>query len=161
MRVHHASAFAITCFVVVYITHPSTATIALGAQPHCGECERVVARAVKLLPQRPQRVVVVDADSVPPALRRRIQSAEGFVTPGDDTVYLKKQGLTFHHALRGAGDWDYALATIIWHEMAHIDGADEVEAQHQEELLWRQFIVERRIDAGKGLRYLALLRKRR
>jgi hypothetical protein len=159
MRVHHAS--AITCFVVVYITHPSTATIALAAQPHCAECERVVARAVKLLPQRPHRVVVVDADSVPPALRRRIQLAEGFVTAGDDTVYLKKQGLTFHQALRGAGNWDYALAAVIWHEMAHINGADEAEAQRQEELLWRQFIVERRIDAGAGLRYLALLRKRR
>jgi hypothetical protein len=106
-------------------------------------------------------VVVVDAESVPPALRRRIQWAEGFVTPSDDTVYLKKQGLTFHHALRGAGDWDYALAAVIWHEMAHINGADEAEAQRQEELLWQQFIVERRIDAGAGLRYLAVLRKRR
>ena len=31
--------------------------------------------------------------------------------------------------------------------MAHIDGADEAEAQRQEELLWQQFIVARRIDA--------------
>jgi hypothetical protein len=106
-------------------------------------------------------VVVIDADGVPPAPKRSIQWAEGFVTAGDVTVYLRKQGMIFRHALRGASEWDYALAAVIWHEMAHISGPDEVEAQRQEELLWKQFIVERRIDAGVGLRYLAVLRKRR
>jgi predicted Zn-dependent protease len=67
----------------------------------------------------------------------------------------------FHHALWRAGVWDYALAAVIWHEMAHVDGADEAEAQRQEERLWQQFIVERRVEAGIGLKYLALLRKRR
>jgi hypothetical protein len=161
MRLRHASAFAITSLVVIHLAHPYAVTIALGAQPECGECERVVARALKLLPRQPQKVVVLDPDSVPPALQKGIEKAEGFVTTGEKTVYLKKEGLTFHHALQGAGVWDYALAAIIWHEMAHIDGADEAEAQRQEELLWQQFIVARRIDAGAGLRYLALLRKRR
>jgi hypothetical protein len=159
MRVHHP--FAITCLVVIHLAHPSIVTIALGAQSECAKCGRVVARAIVLLPRQPRRVVVLDADNVPPALRSRIEEASAFVTTGEDTVYLKKQAEAFQHALHGPGVWDYVLATIIWHEMAHIDGADEVEAQHQEELLWRQFIVERRIDAGKGLRYLALLRKRR
>ena len=36
-------------------------------------------------------------------------------------------------ALKGPGIFDYALATVIWHEMAHIDGADEVAAQEAEE----------------------------
>jgi hypothetical protein len=74
---------------------------------------------------------------------------------------LKKQGLTFDRALEGAGDWGYALAAIIWYEMAHINGADEAEAQRQEEQLWQQFVVGGQIDAGKGLGYLALLRNRR
>jgi len=106
-------------------------------------------------------VVVVDAERVPPALQRNIERAEGFVTPGDDTVCLKKEGMIFHHAMLGAGVWDYALAAVIWHEMAHINGADEAEAQRQEELLWQQFVEEQRIEAGIGLKYLALLRRRR
>jgi hypothetical protein len=55
MRVHHASAAAITCFVGVYFTHLATATIALAAQPKCAECEWVVARVMTLLPRRPQQ----------------------------------------------------------------------------------------------------------
>jgi hypothetical protein len=161
MPTRFPSAFGITCLVVIPLLNPSTSGLAIAAPRKCAECDRVIARALKLLPRQPQRVVVVDAERVPPALQRSIERAEGFVTAGDDTVYLKKQGLTFHQALRSAGNWDYALAAVIWHEMAHINGADEAEAQRQEELLWRQFIVERRIDAGAGLRYLALLRKRR
>jgi hypothetical protein len=161
MPTRFPSAFGITCLVVIPLLNPSTSGLAIATPRKCAECDRVVARALKLLPRQPQRVVVVDAESVPPALRRSIQWAEGFATPGDVTVYLKKQGVTFRHALRGAGNWDYALAAVIWHEMAHIDGADEAEAQRREELLWQQFIAARRIDAGAGLRYFAVLRKRR
>ena len=53
-----------------------------------------------------------------------------------------------------------ALAAIIWHEMAHLDGGDESEAQRQEELLWQRFVREGRIDRARGLNYLAILRKR-
>jgi hypothetical protein len=63
---------------------------------------------------------------------------------------LKKQGLTFDHALEGAGDWDYALAAIIWHEMAHINGADEAEAQRQEEQLWRNSWWGDKLMRGKA-----------
>jgi hypothetical protein len=45
--------------------------------------------------------------------------------------------------------------------MAHIDGADEVAAQEAEEQLWREFIVSQRVDRDRGMRYLALLEKRR
>ena len=55
---------------------------------------------------------------------------------------------------------DYVLATLIWHEMAHIAGADEREAQRQEEELWREYLLARRVDTGRGLNYLVLLTKR-
>jgi hypothetical protein len=59
------------------------------------------------------------------------------------------------------GIWDYALAITVWHEMAHVAGADEAEAQRQEEQLWREFVVSGKVDAGRGLAYLRLLRNRR
>jgi hypothetical protein len=130
------------------------------AQLGCAECDRVVARVLRLLPRRPVRVVVIDAETAPPALRHRIEHTEGFVTAGDSAVYLKRQGSTFQLALRGPGACDYALAIIIWHEMVHVNGGDERTAQHQEEWLWQQFMLERRVNWEQGLRYLALLRKR-
>jgi len=57
--------------------------------------------------------------------------------------------------------WDYALAIIVWHEMAHLDGADEQTAQLREEALWEEFVAKRVVDADRGRRYLRLLSNRR
>jgi hypothetical protein len=105
--------------------------------------------------------VVLDASHQPQALRRRIEEADAFVTFGETTVYLKKQGSTFQQALGGEGIADFALAIIIWHEMAHITGANEAQAQLQEEQLWREFVLGRRVDSSRGLKYLKLLQNRR
>jgi hypothetical protein len=64
-------------------------------------------------------------------------------------------------ALEGPGIYDYALATVIWHEMAHIGGADETAAREAEEQLWMQFILAQRVDRTRGMQYLALLNQRR
>jgi len=48
-------------------------------------------------------------------------------------------------------------AAIIWHEMAHLGGADEREAQRKEEGPWKRFVVEKRVDAVTALRYLKLM----
>jgi hypothetical protein len=45
--------------------------------------------------------------------------------------------------------------------MAHLDGADEPEAQRREEALWEDYVLQHRVDRARGLKYLALLRKRR
>ena len=163
MRAHYATPLNVTCLAVAQLVSSSTAAtaIALDIEPKCAECDRVIGRVLKLLPRKPERVVVIDASRSSPALQRGIDHAEGFVTTGVNTVYLKKQGSTFQHALRGPDIWDYVLAIIIWHEMAHIEGASEPEAQREEELLWQQFILERRVDSRRGLAYLELLRKRR
>lgn len=76
-------------------------------------------------------------------------------------MYLMRQGPTLQQALKGSGIFDYALAIVIWHEMAHIDGADEPTAQREEEQLWKEFILTRRVDSVRGLNYLAVLKKRR
>jgi hypothetical protein len=140
---------------------PNFSRAMVQSPPDCPECDRVVARVRKLLPRQPERIVVLGASHQPQALRRRIEEAEAFVTVGETTVYLKKQGSTFQEALDGEGIADFALAIIIWHEMAHIAGANEAQAQSQEEQLWRQFVLERRVDPPRGLNYLRLLQNRR
>lgn len=121
--------------------------------------DAAIARALKLLPRQPERVTLVDAHARAGLLFER--HVEAFVTHGERVVYLVRQGTTLQNASKGAGIFDYALATVIWHEMAHIDGADEAEAQRDEEQLWMQFVLAGRVDSVRGMRYHALLKKRR
>ena len=54
----------------------------------------------------------------------------------------------------------YALASVIWHEMAHAEGADECEARRREQSLWTTFVRDQRVDEVTALRYLEALTKR-
>ena len=126
----------------------------------CRECDEVVRRVMRLLPKRPEAIVVIDADASSPALRQSIEHFQGFVTEGERTVYLRKQAPIFRRALQGASVWDYALACTVWHEMAHIAGADERDAQRREEELCTRFLVSGKVEAGWGQWYLQQLRKR-
>jgi hypothetical protein len=44
--------------------------------------------------------------------------------------------------------------------MAHVEGADELEARRREQALWSSFIRDNRVDQMAGLRYLAALDRR-
>jgi hypothetical protein len=125
-----------------------------------GAYEKTVNRALALLPRQPAKVLVVDDTSAARAFDAHGRRVEAFVKQGETVVYLVAQGATLQRARKEPGIFDFALATIIWHEMAHVAGATEQEAQRQEEGLWEQYVVAHRVDAGRGLRYLALLRKR-
>ena len=122
--------------------------------------DETVQRALALLPRQPEKVIVIDADRTSPALRLSLRSVDGFVMRGDMAVYLRMQGALLQHAHRIGKSFDYALAAVIWHEMAHLNGADEREAQRQEEELWRQFLLQQRVEPKQALRYLSLLKKR-
>jgi hypothetical protein len=52
------------------------------------------------------------------------------------------------------------LATVLWHEMAHLHGADERGARRAEEDLWTRFVRDGATDEVTGLRYLQALKKR-
>jgi hypothetical protein len=119
-----------------------------------------VGRALRLLPRQPEKVVLVER-ATGPHMHSARPNVEAFVNNGGRVVFLVRQGATLQAASKGPGIFDYALATVIWHEMAHIDGADEAAAQQAEEQLWREFIVSQRVDRPRGMRYLALLQKRR
>jgi hypothetical protein len=138
---------------------PSGQTV-VSADPPCSACDEVVRRVLPLLPKPPVRVVVIDTDHSTKLLRDKLEGVEGFVTTGNPTVYLTKQGSTFTHALQGPGIWDYALAITVWHEMAHLEGASEREAQVKEETLWLEFVRSGKVEANRGMAYLGLLRKR-
>jgi hypothetical protein len=89
------------------------------------------------------------------------RTAEAFVPDGSTTIYLIEQGDSLQHAVSEGGVFDYVLALVIWHEMAHAEGAKEIEAQLREEALWERYVVEGRVDRGKGMAYLAMLMDRR
>ena len=86
---------------------------------------------------------------------------EAFITKGGRVVYLTSHSEALQGALKGWSLHEYILAAIIWHEMAHIDGADEIEAQRREEELWTRFVMDERVDPGDGMRHLAALTERR
>jgi hypothetical protein len=122
---------------------------------------RTVDLVLTLLPKRPAKVVVVDANHAEADVRSILQRMDAFVMKGDRVVYLTSHSEVLKGALKGSSLHEYALASIIWHEMAHIDGADEMEAQQREESLWTVYVMDARVDPGQGLHYLSTLRSRR
>jgi hypothetical protein len=121
----------------------------------------ILERVLKLLPKRPLQVVVIDPNQAQPDVRRTLLPLDAFITKGGRVVYLTSHSEVLRGALKGAQICEYILATVVWHEMAHIDGADEAEAQRREEQLWTAFLMEERVDRIQGLRYLTALKSRR
>ena len=149
------------CAVGLLLLIPATLARPAAASDTCPPCEKAVRRALTLLPRQPERVVVVDMDATTALLRARMSHTDAFVTTGLRVVYVRQQGRALQDALKGDAFFDHVLAVIIWHEMAHLVGADERGAQQAEEDLWQQFIVGRRVTPDRGMAYLGLLAKRR
>jgi hypothetical protein len=120
-----------------------------------------IKRALALLPRKPGKVAVVDAEGAGPEIRERLDGLDAFVTKGGRTVYLMHDSEVLKRAQTGSPLFVCMLAAIIWHELAHIDGADEKQAQRQEESLWKRFLLDERVDRVTALRYLAAMNDRR
>jgi len=123
--------------------------------------QQTVERVLKLLPKRPIRVVVVDSNQASVDVRKALRRIDAFITKGGRVVYLTSHSEILQGALKEWALHEHILATIIWHEMAHIDGADEEEAQRREEALLTGYIIAQQVDQVEGMRYLATLRSRR
>jgi hypothetical protein len=121
---------------------------------------QAVTNAVKRLPKRPPVVSIVDADEATPKVRESMLKLDAFITKGGRVVYVVKQSAVLEGAARGSALYECMLASIIWHEMAHIDGADERGARRAEEQLWTQFVRDAAVDPITGLRYLQALTTR-
>ena len=99
-----------------------------------------------LLSRRPEKVVVVDPDDATPRGQEILAKSDAFITAGGRIVYINRHSEVLNGARQGSSLYICMLGSIIWHEMAHIDGADEHGAQHQEEGLWKRFLGEGRVD---------------
>ena len=125
------------------------------------EMERgALVRALHLLPRLPQRIAVLDADAARPQVRERLLRLDAFIVAGSAVVYVVQQGALLRGAVAGSAFHTHALAAVIWHEMAHVDGADEHGARTREEELWTTYVRDQRIDGVTALRYLAALKRR-
>lgn len=122
--------------------------------------DRAVGRAMALLPRHPLHVAVIDAYDAKPDVRDRLLTLDAFVVNGGKAVYLVRQSVVLREAAKGSGFHDRVLAAIIWHEMAHLEGADEPGARRAEEQLWRGFIRDGELDPVTALRYLRALAAR-
>ncbi len=116
-----------------------------------------INRALSLLSRAPEYVAVIDPATVKPEVRETLLKVDAFISRGQPVVYLSPHSEVLKGAREGSRIHTYMLAAIIWHEMAHLGGADEREAQRKEEGLWKRFVVEKRVDAVTALRYLKLM----
>jgi len=64
----------------------STGSGAIASDPY----DAAVERALRLLPRRPERVVVVDIEHATASVRDHLDHADGFVTTGLRIVYLRQ-----------------------------------------------------------------------
>ena len=119
-----------------------------------------IERALHLLSRRPEKVAVIDPDEATPEGQEILARSDAFITKGGRIVYVNRHSEVLKGARQGATIYLCMLASIIWHEMAHIDGADEEGAQRREEGLWKRFLVEGRVDRVTALRYLKLMTDR-
>ena len=129
--------------------------------------DRTVARAIAHLPRRPIQVAVIDANEAKPEVRATLLRLDAFTLKVDavtmdrsKVVYLVKQSTVLREAAKGSLFYEYVLASIIWHEMAHLDGADERGARSAEEQLWTRYVRDGIVDQVSALRYLNALTKR-
>jgi hypothetical protein len=150
-----ARSVAVGWFVVVI----SSCGVEAG-QTVAGPYEATVKRALRLLPKQPAKILVVDATDAARAIDAHGRRVQAFVRYGENVVYLIAQGRTLRDAEGLSGIFDYVLAAVIWHEMAHLAGAGEREAQRQEEKLWMQYVARGRVETNRGLKYLAVLNSR-
>ena len=163
---------AFTAAVFVYLT---SANLCFAGQPANREPRRVPVRVIDgttivghsdpvvwktvldLLPVRPRRVELLDLDSVSDDARRRVRGLDAFVLAGQTTVVVIRQSATLRRAETGDAIDRLALASLIWHELAHADGLDERAGLEREQELWRTFIARGLVDAGIGMAYITLL----
>jgi hypothetical protein len=123
----HAPWVAIGWFVVVI----SIGSLEAG-QTVRGPYEATINRALGLA-QAASKVLVVDVTQAARTADAHGRQVEAFVGLGENVVYCDLPGRALRGAQKGRGIFDYALAILIWDEMAHLAGADEREAQRQQE----------------------------
>jgi hypothetical protein len=121
---------------------------------------KAIAEAIWLLARLPDRVAVIDAEQARPDVKAALLRLDAFTIRGRRVVDLVRQSALLQGAVQRQAFHTCALASVIWHEMAHAEGADEREARRREQSLWTIFVRVQRVDEVTALRYLEALTKR-
>jgi len=79
---------------------------------------------------------------------------------GNDVIYVVQQSDLLRRARTDGGIFVAMLAAVLWHEMAHLEGASEQEARKAEEDFWTTMVRDGAADPLIGLRYLRPLKNR-
>ena len=122
--------------------------------------QHAIRAALRLLPRRPAEVRVVDASAIEPASLALFLRSEAFVSRGSAALFLTAHSPVLKAASEGSPNHVHVLAAILWHEMAHLEGADERVAQRKEASLWRSFVRDARVEPVSALRYLKRMEDR-
>jgi hypothetical protein len=93
------------------------------------ESAAAIDAVLKLLPRRPGQLALIDPADATPKGREILAKADAFITKGSRIVYVNLDSDVLTGARKGSPIHLCMLAAIIWHEMAHIEGADEVPAR--------------------------------
>lgn len=128
--------------------------------PNAGRERAALLEALQVLPKYPWRIAVIDAEAARPQVRPTLRRLDAFTTTGGRVVYILRHSVLLQGAMAGSRFHVHALASTIWHEMAHIDGGSEAQARRAEEDLWTRFIRDGRVDPVGALRYLSALKGR-
>jgi hypothetical protein len=121
---------------------------------------KAIAGAMRLLARLPERVAVIDAEQASPDVKATLLRLDAFTIRDSRVVYLVRQSALLQGAVQRQAFHTYALASVIWHEMAHVEGGDEREARRREQSLWTTFVRDQHVDEVTALRYLVALTKR-
>jgi len=150
-------------FLVFFSPFARAATrtdIVVGPGPTAAADHDAVAAAVAMLPTQPVRIAVWDVMQNRPPVRDYLLTLDAFTVEGNGVIYVVQQSTVLKGARADSRVFRAMLATIIWHEMAHLDGKDEHGARKAEEELWSRFARDGVCDQTTALRYLQALSKR-
>ena len=158
---YSAIAFAVVLLAGVSRAQASAPTdIVTGTGPTASDDRAAIAAAVEMLPKRPVRIAVMDVTQNRPEVRDHLLTLDAFTVKGNGLIYIVQQSAMLEGARRGSTLFRAMLAVVIWHEMAHLEGADERAARKAEEELWGRFVRDGVTDPVTALRVLQELRKR-
>jgi hypothetical protein len=152
------SRYSAIAFAMAFVASTSTARagdqtdIVPGKGPTAVADREAIAAAIEMLPKRPVRIAVMDVSQNRPDVRDHLLTLDAFTVKGNRVIYLVQQGRTLEGARRGSTLFRAMLAVVIWHEMAHLDGADERGARLAEEELWKRFVRDGVTDQVTALR---------
>jgi hypothetical protein len=125
---------------------------------------RAVAAALELVPRRSAyEVVIIDPDHVADAAAIRrldaftVREPDGRLRP---TVYLNRESSLLREAAGGVDFSLKALAAVIVHEIAHLDGGSEQTARAAERRFFEDLVARGLVAQLDGMRYLSLLGER-